>query len=414
MSNSIFNLNNDFDFTILNLGNPTLINNNNYSSKLSHGNNKNNLYIQFPKCRTKQGIVKNSTKTYTELNFNLADKNVIDFFEKLEHFCTEQIYNNRELWFYDSHDMKKEDIDELILSTMKPYKHGRNFLIKTYVKLDKLIIYDENENKINYDDFDNESEFIPLVNINSIKFTTKNFSIEMILSQIMIIHPADEFEKQFLIKLNNSDNIKNKKNKEKENLENQENLENIENKETIENVENIETIENIVNIEKIENLEKIENKINEEYCEEKQDKKCIDNKNNIENNQYNDGKENPIILDNIETIENNNLNNEKIFNEPLAKNNDNEFNYLINSDLEKVELNVLSKNISNQNDESINLKSHEEIYLEIYKTALKKAKEIRNNAITAFLEAKKIKNTYNLDSLELDTSDDDEDFVNMS
>ena len=90
MNNTIFNLNNDFDFGILNLGNPTLINNNNYSSKISHGNYNNNLYIQFPKCKTKQGIVKNSTKTYTELNFNLSDKNVIDFFEKLEQFCTEK------------------------------------------------------------------------------------------------------------------------------------------------------------------------------------------------------------------------------------------------------------------------------------------------------------------------------------
>ena len=44
----------------------------------------------------------------------------------------------------------------------------------------------------------------------------------------------------------------------------------------------------------------------------------------------------------------------------------------------------------------------------------KKAKEIRKNAITAFLEAKKIKNKYNLDSLDINSSDDDEDFLNFN
>ena len=152
--------------------------------------------------------------------------------------------------------------------------------------------------------------------------------------------------------------------------------------------------------------------MNKEYCKEKEVKKneiIIEDDNN-DNNDNNDNDD----LELLGNIDDSNLKNKSIYNKPLAKNNDNEFNYLINSDLEKIELNNLSNNISNQNNESINLKSHDEIYLEIYKTAIKKAKEIRNNAIAAFLEAKKIKNTYNLDSLDLDTSDDEEDFINMN
>ena len=74
MNNSVFDLNQRFDFSILNLGNPTLANNNNYVSKISHGMTNKNLYIQLPKCTTKQGIVKNSSKTYTELNFCISQK----------------------------------------------------------------------------------------------------------------------------------------------------------------------------------------------------------------------------------------------------------------------------------------------------------------------------------------------------
>ena len=42
---------------------------------------KKNVYIQFPKCYTKQGIIKGNNKTYCDLNFNISDKNVIEFFE---------------------------------------------------------------------------------------------------------------------------------------------------------------------------------------------------------------------------------------------------------------------------------------------------------------------------------------------
>ena len=61
----------------------------------------------------------------------------------------------------------------------------------------------------------------------------------------------------------------------------------------------------------------------------------------------------------------------------------------------------------------MDLKSHQQIYLEIYKDAKKKAKEIRKNAILAFLEAKQIKNKYNLDDIDNESSDDGEDFLNL-
>ena len=60
-------------------------------------------------------------------------------------------------------------------------------------------------------------------------------------------------------------------------------------------------------------------------------------------------------------------------------------------------------------NESIQIKSRDTIYLDIYKNARKKAKEIRNKAIKAFLEAKKIKLQYNLQDIEdSDESDKDE------
>ena len=381
MNNSVFDLNQRFNFSILSLGNPTLANNNNYVSKISHGMTNKNLYIQLPKCTTKQGIIKSSSKIYTELNFCISQKNVIDFFENLEKFCTEKIYNNRELWFYESSNMQKTDIDELILSTMKPYKHGKNFLLKTYIKLDKLNIYDENENKILIDDFDNIHEFIPLVNINNIKFSTKNFSIEIFLTQMMVLLPSDEFEKQLLIKTEQSKHLV--KSTTLTPTESILQLTNNHESTTESNTESNNASNNESNNESSENSTSLTTDILSESQE-----------------IITTPESSPEIVTEEHTS--------SLVKEPESSQN-NEFKYLMNDHLETV--NILD--IPETKENIIDLKSHEEIYLEIYKTAKQKAKEIRKNAIAAFLEAKKIKIKYNLDNLDIESSDDDEDFLNF-
>ena len=62
-----------------------------------------------------------------------------------------------------------------------------------------------------------------------------------------------------------------------------------------------------------------------------------------------------------------------------------------------------------KDSETINLKSPNEVYLEVYKKARQKAKEAREEAIKAYLTVQKIKKQYLLDEIELseDESDDD-------
>ena len=396
MNNSVFDLNQVFDFSILNLGNPTLANNNNYISKITHGLTNKNLYIQLPKCTTKNGIIKSSSKTYTELNFCISQKNVIDFFENLEKFCTEKIYNNKELWFYESYNIEKTDIDELMLSTMKPYKYGKNFLLKTYIKFDKLHIYDENENKISIEDFNNKYEFIPLVNINNIKFSTKNFNVEIFLTQMMVLLPSDEFENQVLIKTEDSKHLVKSSTIEPcqsitVSVNNNES-EKMVNNESEKMVNNENESEKMVNNES----EKMVNNENEsEKMVNNESEKMV---NNESEKMVNNDKSSSFIKENTSTL---------VKQSEISQNN--EFKYLMNNDLETV--NILD--IPETKETKIDLKSHEEIYLEIYKTAKQKAKEIRKNAIAAFLEAKKIKTKYNLDNLDIESSDDDEDFLNF-
>jgi len=50
-----------------------------------------------------------------------------------------------------------------------------------------------------------------------------------------------------------------------------------------------------------------------------------------------------------------------------------------------------------------------QVYYSLYKAALKRAKEAKRQSIQAFLDAKNIKNTYNLDVYDDEISDDNDD-----
>ena len=72
-----------------------------------------------------------------------------------------------------------------------------------------------------------------------------------------------------------------------------------------------------------------------------------------------------------------------------------------NDDLEEIELNV-------NEEEPMRLKEPNEVYLDIYKAAREKAKKAKNEAIKAYLEAKKIKELYMLDVIDSSTDEEEE------
>ena len=96
--------------------------------------------------------------------------------------------------------------------------------------------------------------------------------------------------------------------------------------------------------------------------------------------------------------------------ETLDKKDNQYFKYLTNAnELTQIDNLDLNEGIDNT---PIEIKTRDEIYIEIYKKAKKKAKEIRKNAIEAFLQAKNIKSKYNLDSLvESSSSEEEEEYI---
>ena len=127
---------------------------------------------------------------------------------------------------------------------------------------------------------------------------------------------------------------------------------------------------------------------------DKDNDKDNDNDNDKDNNKDNDNNNNN---NNLFKINKNKVNNKKI-----NRDDDSLFSLSL-EDSSKI-LKEIDIEPINSND-IIKLKPANEVYIQLYKQAKNKAKEIKKTAIEAYLEAKEIKDKYNL--YDIDDSEDE-------
>jgi len=305
-------------------------------------------------------------------------------------------------------------------------------LKKTSIKQDKIIIYDENEKKIALEEYDNVNDIVPLININGIKFSKSSFIIDIILVQFMILYPCDSFENQILIKLNKPiNNLENKKInvndlKKVTDLKKVNDLKN--NKVIYDDTSSINdedgsSEDDVVNIESQDlNSVDVSTLSAEEndsliVTEEDIDSLIVTEENTAQDVAQKKEAEAEVALE--EEVEEE-ASSSIVKEEVKLTNNEDSFSVISqDSNILNSHSNTLENNhvieicdLDNiiVNNEPIELKTHNTIYLEIYKKAKQKAKEIRQNAIQAFLEAKNIKVKYNLNTLDGSSSDEESKF----
>jgi hypothetical protein len=354
---NIINPNQNFDFSKLTLAQPVGIQGGAYFTKIL--NNIKPLYIQTTKSLTRQGFVKSGKKYYCDLMFDNSSEVLINWFEKLEDKCQKLIYEKSDSWFQNALEMN--DVESAFNSIIRIYKSGKYYLVRTNIKNSSLgepsiKIYNENELPLGISDIKTETNIISILEIQGIKFTSRNFQIEIELKQVMVLNDEPIFESCLIktertiqepiilspainhleINSNNNDNVK------EEYLFN----------DRQEHLEHLDSLDNLDNLE-----------------EEKQD---VEESNN----------ENIDINLDIEELDTEELNEPK--------------------ELLEVELDV---NLEN-NLETITLKKPNQVYFELYKEARNKAKIAKKSAIIAYLEAKNIKKTYMIENL----NDSDSDF----
>ena len=368
---NIIDPNQNFDFSKLTLAQPVGIQGGAYFTKIL--NNSKPLYIQTTKSLTRQGFVKSGKKYYCDLMFDNNSEVLINWFEKLENNCQKLIYEKSDSWFQNALEMN--DVESAFNSIIRIYKSGKYYLVRTNIKNSPLNepsikIYNENELPVDLSDIKPETSIISILEIQGIKFTSRNFQIEIELKQIMVLNNEPIFE-SCLIKSGKSINQK-----EEEYIQSNPIINHLEISNDNNNVQHIEKSvnENQYHLDNLDNLD------------------SLDNLNNLEKNII---KEPPPVeeskyIDDIIDIEIEELNDPK--------------------ELLEIDLDV---NLEN-NLETITLKKPNQVYFELYKEARNKAKIAKKNAIIAYLEAKNIKKTYMIENLNDSDSDFDAEIEDVS
>jgi hypothetical protein len=366
----------DYDFSKLYLGPPSTLAGGSYFTRLMYNSNK-ILYIQTPKSLTKQGFVKSGKKIYVDLMFDNNDTVFIHWIENLEAKCQELIFEKSDKWFETK--LEKDDIESAFTSPFKIFKSGKFYLLRANVK-PTMKVYNDSDEMVNLEDIGADKTIISILEVQGIKFSPKNFQIEIELKQAMVVSPDPFLDECFIKKPIKRDLVKLK-----------------------EGNSVLNTPDKITPLEQDTKLsdklpDKLEENISLDIVEvdEKKPVPLTNSDNTIDNKENRGNKENKTfdaIID--ETID------EAIDLEieDLGKPQPKEVNTLTEVDLSDTLENSL---------ETLTLKKPNEVYYEIYCRAREKAKEAKKNALAAYLELKNIKKTYMLDDIDDSDSDFDE------
>ena len=401
----------DYDFSKLYLGPPTTVPGGAYFTKIMHNTNK-PLYIQTPKSLTKQGFVKSGKKVYTDLMFDNNDTVFINWIENLETTCQELIFSKGQTWFETK--LEKDDIESAFTSPFKIFKSGKYYLLRINVK-PNIKVYNETDQIINIDDVSCEKNIISIIEIQGIRFTSRNFQIEFELKQAMLVSPDPFLDECFIKKPNRKSIVK---------------------EEEIKGLKEDSNglTEPTKDLTEIKDLTKPTNDLTEEPKDLTEETKDLtEEPKDLTEEPTNDLTEETNCLTEETDLEEFDIN--TFINESatdLVKNvkqNDlavsfdlpNKTNNNVNLEITELEDPNILKEVDlslslEKNLETITLKKPNQVYYEIYEKAREKAKEAKKNALQAYLEMKNIKKTYMLDDidesdsdLEMDNSSDEED-----
>ena len=358
----IYDTNDKFPFDKLKLSKPMSISSGSFLIKFAVDEVP--LYIQPPKCLIKQVIMKTGKRMYCDFVFHQENEQFIRWMENLENMSQKMIFDNRQQWFET--ELELDDIENSFASPMKIYKSGKSYIVRTTIasRLGKPVvkIYDEDENTILFDQLKENMNVMVILEVQGIRCSARSFQIDIELKQMMVLKTEDLFNTCILKKKTQPSNIVTH--------------------ETYDPISLPEpTVTTTLMVTKSEEEEKPDVDIDLGKTEENP----VEVEEACANETVSTEIEEPEIHK-ITTIPENTLS-------------------FDSNELCEVDFNLDEM----PETDIVSIKQRKDVYYEMYRDARQKAKVARDLALSAYLEAKRIKNTYMLDDIDNSSDEDDND-----
>ena len=376
----------DFNFNDITLGPPNGLQGGSYFTKLLIKGEP--LYLQIPKCTTKQGLVVTEKKKYCDLMFSRDATDVISWFENIERHVQQLMFSKKNIWFHD--DLEFSDIENAFTSPIRSYKSGNNYLVRCVIPKvispETISCFNENEEPIDLAQINEENvEIIPLVELQGVRFSSKNFQIEISLRQLMVIKKKELFKRCLIRMRDNSE----------------EDSESVETKKTVSvdtQQEEVDTQQEQVDTQHEQvytQHEQVNTQHEQVNTQQGQVESDIKPEVHVKNDNTRQDKDNVIQLEQTEIQEEDISGQQEEVEEVLTS----------PSILEPIEVSLEDIKIENQ-DGNLTLKRPNEVYYTMWREARQKARLAKQEALAAYLEAKKIKENYMLEGINSDSDEE--------
>ena len=318
------------------------------------------LYLQPPSCKTKQGIVLvGGKRMHCDLVFTNEHAEFIRWIENLESYCHKRLFENRKLWFET--DLEETDIETSFSSSLKVYKAGRQYLLRASVPCNlgtcAMKIYDESQTVVGIDSISDDSNVMTILEFQGIRTSARSFHLDIEIKQMMVLPEDRLFETCLLSTPSQS-------------------------KRTTQDVSLNVVVPDVLDVNNDNNQPLLENIVVELPREDKQE----------EEEQDDDHDDEDV------TVVSGDGDGDGDFLPPIP----------ISSSTGMCEVDLDLDNLPpSESTEIMQVKPRDEVYYKMYREAMQNAVNARNLALSSYLEAKRIKNTYMLDDL----GEDDEEKI---
>jgi hypothetical protein len=205
MAERVHFLGKPFNFEHIDLSTPNGLQGGSYFTKLTHNNEP--LYVQTPKCGTRQGIVINGKKAHYDILLDSTSNTpgesertaFIGWLERVEERVVQLLHSKGSVWF--TNELSIEDIQSLFTSPIKSSRGGAQFLIRANIAPSKTnpgqfacSVYDEHETQTNLEYISPDHAVISIIEVTGVRFTSRSFQLELACKQMAVLANKPIFE----------------------------------------------------------------------------------------------------------------------------------------------------------------------------------------------------------------------------
>lgn len=196
----------NFNFDRLSLTSPIAVTGGNHFIRII--DNDGPLYIQSPKCISKDGVVISGKKTFCDLLFENKEMEFVQWMVDFGEYIQNELFINRAKWFESEMDI--HDIENFMVPPLKIHKTKEFYILRTTVPtrlgVCTLNIFNEFEGIVKIDDINGSTNMITILEVKGIKCSPRSFQIDIEIKQMLVLSPNNIFDK-CIIHPNVRDNV---------------------------------------------------------------------------------------------------------------------------------------------------------------------------------------------------------------